>query len=158
MVGFGVTPRVAVGVSGDVGIYWPVTLAHLDGISLSLGGLWHPPAVGGVADGSGEIFSRLLATLAPCGHWSKLFLCGVSELGQIRIFRSAAIPPTTDRVYAAVGGRVGVEVPIGSRGGFRVSGEVLGTASPVNFSINDRPGWITPSISGGLGAGLYIKY
>ena len=85
-------------------------------------------------------------------------MCGVSELGQIRVFRSTAIPPTINRVYAAVGGRVGVEVPLDSFVGFRISGEVLGTANHVQFSINDRPGWITPNVSGGLGAGLYIYY
>ncbi len=161
VVGFGVAPRVAVGASGDIGIYWPVAISHLDGISLSLGGLWHPSVEGsatGSDAGTPESFSRLLVTLAPCGHWWKLFLCAVGEVGQIRGFDSAALPSSIARVYAAMGGRAGVEVPFAPHLGFRVSGEVLGTASPVNFSINDRPGWMTPSVSGDVGAGLYLYY
>ena len=161
VVGFGVAPRVAVGASGDIGIYWPVTVSRLDGISLSLGGLWHPSVEGSAAGsdaGTPESFSRLLVTLAPCAHWWKLFLCAVGEVGQIQGFDSAALPTTITRVYAAMGGRAGVEVPFAPHLGFRVSGEVLGTASPVNFSVNDRPGWMTPSVSGDVGAGLYLYY
>lgn len=161
MVGFGVAPRVAVGASGDIGIYWPVTVAHLDGISLSLGGLWHPSVEGsatGSDAGTPESFSRLLVTLAPCTHGWKLFLCAVGEVGQIQGFDSAALPSSVARVYAAMGGRAGVEVPFAPHLGFRVSGEVLGTASPVSFSVNDKPGWMTPSVSGNVGAGLYLSY
>lgn len=160
VVGFGVAPRAAVGASADVGILWPVTVFSLEGISLSLGGLWDPPAAGTTAEsaaGARASISRLLITLAPCGHAWKLFVCAVGELGQIRgVGEGVAVPAVETGAYAAVGGRAGVEVPFAPHLGFRVSGEVLGTVHAATFSIDKKPVWEAPRASGGFEAGLYL--
>jgi hypothetical protein len=58
--------------------------------------------------------------------------------------------------YVVTGGRLGVEVPFAPHLGFRGYGEVLGTVTPQAIPIDERPGWTTPLVSGGLGVGLYL--
>jgi hypothetical protein len=161
-VGFGAAPRPAAGVTADVGFRWKVDAAPLEGVSLTLGVRWDPPAaahVPGLRVGEGVGTSRLLATLAPCVHWWKLYGCAVGELGQLRgRGEGVALAPQFANVYSAVGGRLGVEVPFAPHLGFRISGEILGTVTPIEIPVSERPGWSTPTASGGFGAGLYLFF
>jgi hypothetical protein len=161
-LGFGTAPRVALGVSADVGIYWPLASLPFDGVSLTLEGRWDPPAAGhvpGLRDGEGVSTSRLLVTLAPCAHWWKLYGCAVGELGQLRGGGDGiALAVQHASVYSAMGPRLGVEVPFASHLGFRISGEILGTVKPIVLPVDKRPGWTTPEVSGGFGAGLYLFF
>jgi hypothetical protein len=161
-LGFGTAPRVALGLTADVGIYWPLTSLPFDGVSLSLGGRWDPPAAGqvpGLPDSDRVSTSRLLVTLAPCAHRWKLYGCAVGEVGQLRGGGDGlALPVQGGRVYVSAGARVGVEVPFAPHLGFRVSGEVLGTVQPIVIPVSQRPGWTTPSASGGLEAGLFLFF
>jgi hypothetical protein len=161
-LGFGTAPRVALGVSGDVGIYWPLVSLPFEGVSLTLGGRWDPPAAGqvpGLRESERVGTSRLLVTLAPCAHWWKLYGCALGELGQLRGGGDGvALVVQHAGVYSAVGGRLGVEVPFAPRLGFRISGEILGTVTPIEIPLAERPGWSTPTASGGFGAGLYLFF
>ena len=161
-LGFGTAPRVALGVSSDVGIYWPLASLPFEGVSLTLGGRWDPPAAGqvpGLRESERVGTSRLLATLAPCAHWWKLYGCAVGELGQLRgRGEGVALAPQFANVYSAVGGRLGVEVPFAPHLGFRISGEILGTVTPKVIRVDEQPGWTTPTASGGFGAGLYLFF
>ena len=161
-LGFGTAPRVALGLSADVGIYWPLTSLPFDGVSLTLGGRWDPPAAGhvpGLPDSDRVSTSRLLATLAPCAHWWKLYGCAVGELGQLRGGGDGIALATREAgIYSAAGGRLGVEVLFAPHLGFRVSGEILGTLTPIAIPIAERPGWMTPPASGGFGTGLFFFF
>jgi hypothetical protein len=159
-LGFGTAPRVALGVSADIGIYWPLASLPFDGVSLTLGGRWDPPAAGyvpGLREGERVSTSRLLVTLAPCAHWWKLYGCAVGELGQLRGGGDGiALAPQEAGIYSAAGGRLGVEVPFAPHLGFRVSGEILGTLTPIAIPIAERPGWATPHAEGDFEAGLIL--
>jgi hypothetical protein len=161
-LGFGTAPRVALGLTADVGIYWPLTSLPFDGVSLTLGGRWDPPAAGQVSgrpDSDRVSTSRLLVTVAPCAHWWKLYGCAVGELGQLRGGGDGIALPTQEAgIYSAAGGRVGVEVPFAPHLGFRVSGEVLGTLTPIAIPVSENPGWTTPHASGGVAAGLFCFF
>ena len=161
-LGFGTAPRVALGLSADVGIYSPLASLPFDGVSITLGGRWDPPAAGdvpGLRDGERVSTSRLLVTLAPCAHWWKLYGCAVGELGQLRGGGDGiALAVQHVGVYSAVGGRLGVEVPFAPHLRFRISGEILGTVTPIEIPVAKRPGWTTPTASGGFGAGLVFFF
>jgi hypothetical protein len=161
-VGFGIAPRPAVGVTADVGVHWKVDAAPLEGVSLTLGVRWDPPASGPpIAEfyGARIVSSRVLGTIAPCGHWGKLYGCALREVGQLRAHgEDLAISAEGSKRYAAIGGRIGVEVPFAPHLGFRGYGEVLGTVAPVAVPINELPGWTTPLASGSVGAGLYVFF
>ncbi len=160
-LGFGVAPRAAVGLSADVGVYWPLAALPLAGISINWGMHWDPPAAGDVAGsttGARVSISRAFATLNPCAHWWKLYGCPVFALGrhwgggENVALQAQEFTPN----YAAIGGRLGVEVPFAPHFGFRVFGELLGNLTSAAVLINERPGWTTPPTSGGVAAGLYF--
>jgi hypothetical protein len=162
-VAFGIAPRVAVGLSTDVGIHWKVDASPLEGLSLSLGVRWDPPAAGHVPGAPMDArvsTSRLLGTVVPCGHWWKLFGCAVGELGQLQggVDNTYPLSAMGTVFYAAAGGRAGIEVPFAPHVGFRGFGEILGTLTPRTFLVNERPAWTTPPVSGGFGAGIFVSF
>ena len=155
VVGFGIAPRTAVGLTTDVGVLWP--LPPFDGFSLTLGAIRDPPAGGDALSAGAKVSSSVLvATAAPCIHQWKLYGCGVVGVG----FIWGDASDSYDRahvagMYAPVGLRLGVEVPFASHLGLRVYGEFLTTIVPVDLELNGRPAWMTPPASGGVGVGLY---
>jgi hypothetical protein len=162
-VGFGIAPRVAVGLSADVGIHRKLDTSPLEGLSLSLGVRWDPPAAGHVPGAPMDArvsTSRLLGTVVPCGHWWKLFGCAVGELGQLQGGADNTYPLSAmgTAFYAAAGARAGIEVPFAPHIGFRGFGEILGTLTPLTVRVNERPAWTTPPASGGFGAGIYVFF
>ena len=165
-LGFGIAPRPAVGVTADVGLHWKVDAAPLEGVSLALGVRWDPPASAGAPPeeflgGARVVTSRVLGTIAPCGHWWKLYGCAVGQLGQLQYrFEDRIVYPLggSHDLYAAIGGRIGVEVPFAPHVGFRGFAEVLGTVTPVNVFFDDRVAWSTASSTESFGAGLYVFF
>jgi hypothetical protein len=150
-------------VTADVGFHWKVDAAPLEGVSLTLGVRWDPPAssppLGGFLGSARVVTSRVLGTVAPCGHWWKLYGCALGQVGSLGAHsEDLAYPGGLDYFYAAIGGRIGVEVPFATHLGFRVSGEVLGTLTPIIARISDMPVYKTSTSSGSVGAGLYVFF
>lgn len=162
VLAFGAAPRVAVGLAADAGILWPVAWGPVKGVSLAVGGRWDPPAAGHIPWAAADArisTSRLLATVAPCAHWWKLYGCALGELGQVAHHAEGiAVPGGHGDVFAAVGGRAGLEARFAPHLGVRGSGEVLGTLTPVTVLIDARPAWTTPRVSGGVGAALFVFF
>jgi hypothetical protein len=162
VVGFGIAPRTATGMSADVGIHWSLDAAPIDGFSISLGVRWDPPAADYVPESRPEGLlssTRLLGTVAPCAHWWKLFGCAVGELGQLKIAAIHGIITGPDRiVYATAGLRLGIEVPLVPHFGLRGFGDV--TATPTPLIVNSVHGtlWETPIVAGSVGAGVYFSF
>lgn len=161
-VGFGAAPRPAAGVTADVGFRWKVDAAPLEGVWLTLGVRWDPPASGPLLqefNGARIVSSRFVGTVAPCGSWWKIYGCALGELGRFNL-DAEGLPPGGggSHFYAAIGGRIGIEVPFAAHLGFRVSGEVLGTLTRVQLPINKRPAWTAPLASASVGAGLYVFF
>jgi hypothetical protein len=159
VVGFDAAPRAAVGLAADVGVYVPVAWLPVNMVSFAMGVRWDPPASGYVLGGVRVSTSRLLATASiPCAHVWKLYGCGVVGLGRLWGGAEGIALPVNEGggTYVVTGGRLGVEVPFAPHLGFRGYGEVLGTVTPQAIPIDERQGWTTPLVSGGLGVGLYL--
>lgn len=160
VIGFGVAPRVAIGVSADFGVYWPRALLPLGGVSINWGVSWYPPTTGdapGSTSGARARTSLLFATINPCVHWRRLYGCALLEVGQLEgASESLSLSVQQLTPYVATGGRLGVEAPFAPRLGFRVFGELLATLTSAKILINERPGWTMPSTSGGVGVELYL--
>ena len=158
----GVAPRYAVGLYADAGIYWPLTPFHVDGVSLSLGGRWDPPAGGYLPKGpeSARVStSRLLATLAPCVHGWVVYGCAVGQLGGLWArSEDVTIPAQGLFVYSAVGGRFGIDFPFTHHLGFRFSAELLRTLTSMVLPLDEHLGWKAPPTSGGFEAGLLLFF
>jgi hypothetical protein len=164
-VGFGIAPRAAVGVTADVGLHWKVDAAPLEGVSLTLAVRWDPPASSPALEGSfggvRVVSSRVLGTVAPCAHWWKLYGCAVGALGQLQHhYEDRTVYPVDGihDLHAAMGGRIGIQVPFAPHVGFRGFAEVLGTITPVVAYFNNRPAWSTASSTESFGAGLYVFF
>ncbi len=164
-LGFGVAPRVAVGLTADVGVHWTVDAGPLDGFSLSVGMRWDPPAsrhlpgYAPIAPDAQVTTSRLLVTGAPCVHLWKLFGCGLIELGNMH--ESADNIPVTAEgnvLLFGVGGRLGIEVPFAAHVGFRGFGEALGARKYDTIRIDGVPVYISPVPHASVGAGLYVFF
>ncbi|MFS8068147.1 MAG: hypothetical protein ACMG6S_17475, partial [Byssovorax sp.] len=164
-VGFGIAPRPAVGMTADVGVHWKVDAAPLEGVSLRLGVRWDPPArsppLPPFAGGARLVTSRVVGTVAPCGHWWKLYGCAVAELGQLQeAYEDRIVYPLgpDHSFYVAIGGRIGIEVPFAAHVGFRGFAEVLGTATNRDMFLSRRLVWSTPASTESFGAGLYVFF
>lgn len=158
VVGFGAAPRAAVGLTTDVGGYSPVAGLPFDLVSFAVGARWDPPAAGYVLGGVRVSASRVLATASPCAHVWKFYGCGVLGAGRFwGVAEDIALPMQGGSGnYVVTGGRLGVDLPFAPHLGFRGYGGVLANVTPQAIPIDERPGWITPPASGGLGVGLYL--
>jgi hypothetical protein len=161
-LGFGISTRPAVGVTGDVGIHWSFDDAAIDGFSLSLGARWDPPAAAhldGRPEGTRVVISRLLGTVTPCAHFWKLVGCLRFELGPQQYGAENEAISGNDRVvYAGVGGRLGVEVPLVPHLGMRVYGDVIAPLTTLRLESGNGTVWQTPLVSGTVGAGVYVSF
>jgi hypothetical protein len=165
-LGFGVAPRVAVGLTADAGIHYSVDAGPFDGFSLSLGLRWDPPASRSVPQFTAFFpdaqvtSSRLVGVGAPCVYVLKvIFACGLIEAGNLHLsVDNVSGPVEGDRQYFALGGRLGVEVPFASHVGFRGFGEALSALSYDTEYINRIPVYTSPQPHASVGAGLYVFF
>jgi hypothetical protein len=165
VLGFGVAPRAAVGLSADVGLRWRAPAwTRADGISVALGVRWDPSAgrdASNAMASTGVSTTRALGTIAPCLHWWVVSTCALVEAGRLwgsvdnettALHQAEAASP----FYMATGARLGVEIPFARHVGLRVSGDLLGTWTPVTIALDDHSAWTASRVVGGIEAGLYI--
>jgi hypothetical protein len=108
--------------------------------------------------------SSFVGLLTPCGRYSVFFGCAVAGVG-VQIDHDSnfgAVAPgyeTTGFVpLVQLGGRIGVEVPLGeSRFALRGWGEVLYSTPSVYFGYNDEFFADRPDVSAFFGLGLVVK-
>lgn len=103
--------------------------------------------------------SLLLASLLPCGHRSVFLGCAVFAAGSLQAEGGGVAFPTKDRAtYAAIGARLGVEVPV--TGVVFVTGyaSVLATITRLELAVAGREIWQTAPITLALGAGLGASF
>jgi hypothetical protein len=106
--------------------------------------------------------SQYVGLLTPCGRYSVFFGCGVAGVGvQVDHDSNYATPgsPTIFQPVVQLGGRVGVEVPLGeSRFALRGWGEVLYSTPKVTFGyINEGVYEDRPDVSAFFGLGLVAR-
>lgn len=161
-LGFGIAARPAAGLTADVGLHWTFDDAAINGFSLSLGARWDPPAgtqVAGRLEGTPLVISRLLGTVTPCAHVWLLVGCMRFELGPQQYGTDNEVAIRNSRVvYAGVGGRLGVEVPLVPHFGVQAYGDVIAPLTILRVDSRDGIMWQSPLVSGTVGAGVYVSF
>jgi hypothetical protein len=146
VVAVGAAPRVAGGfvVQGRV---------RRRRLSLALEGRLDLPAADEVR--GGEISSSLmLGSIVPCFHLGRFMGCGLLGVGALRgAGHSLTNAETVTLPYAALGARIGVELPLVSVVSVRVSADLLGTLSRISLreSGTGVAFWTSPPVSGAFG-------
>jgi hypothetical protein len=138
-VGFSVAPELWGGFG-----QWPVAtfgvgaaleLRHR-AFGVALEGRWDVPAAVDFPTGASASVERATGSLVPCGHFGVLALCGVVSLGDSWATGvDVSSPRTASAFYAAFGGRVGLDVPIGSRFRWSVVAQAAGIATPMHIQV-----------------------
>ena len=122
VIAFGTAPAPAFGASLEVDARWRSVSIGLEGRALASTSL--------EAAGGGTVSSSLLlASLVPCAHFGLARFCGLASLGALQGRGAGVAAPERDTTpFAALGGRVGVEVPLlHSRFSAGVHGDIAAT-------------------------------
>jgi hypothetical protein len=107
--------------------------------------------------------SQFVGLLTPCGRYSIFFGCAVAGAGvQIDADTDVELAPgqsaTQFGPLVQLGGRVGVEVPLGeTRFAIRGWGEILYSTPAVEYSYSDGSSAYRPDVSGFIGLGFVVK-
>ncbi len=99
----------------------------------------------------------LIAVLAPCFHLGRVFACALGEIGWQEAWSSGVdVSRPAGTAFAAVGARLGLELPLSSRFFFRAHADGLFDLNPASFQLDAQAVWgPAPVIAvvGGVGAG-----
>ncbi len=128
--------------------------------SLALGFRGDAPAASGAIGGGGRVESWLFsATAAPCAHVGVLLGCVVAALGSLEARGvEVSAPRMRSGLFAALGGRLGVELPLAGVWALRLRGDVLRNLYPTTFVLDQSAAWSSPSVIGDVGAGVVAHF
>ncbi len=144
----GTAPRAAFGVTLHGGV-------RRGALSIALEGRADLPAAKRTASGGTVSSALLLGTLAPCFHRSMIVGCALVSAGALAgSSEGVTRPAQVTTPFAALGARIGVEVPLVSELSARIHADLLGGLTRTTLELDGLPVWTTPPISGALGAGL----
>lgn len=101
---------------------------------------------------------RVTGAALPCVHWRWVFGCGAVELGALGGSSDADMPASDSAFITTLGGRVGVEIPLGRLLAFRAAVDGFGTVKPAVIRISGEPRWETPAGGALVGAGLMALF
>jgi hypothetical protein len=155
---FGAGVEMGVGATASpvfalaVGVRWPI-------VSVALEGRTDLPLTG-TGEGGAPIQTHVVAgAMLGCLHLRSLYAygCGELALGVQRggDARSPAGYPST--AYAAVGGRLGLEIPVTPRFAVHLAGDVLAALNPIAIRSNLHTIWQSSPV-GGLAQGGLVAY
>jgi hypothetical protein len=147
------SPRPAFGLTLDAGF-------RVSWFSLAVEGRWDPPASSDVGGTAELTTTRFMGALVPCGHYRWFLVCAVGEVGPLKgtITGEMVTTGTQTTLYAAVGGRVGAEIPVAPHLAVSLAADALGAAQRTVFRVDGHPRWNTPAFAGGVGAGLLASF
>jgi hypothetical protein len=139
-LGLGTAPTTAVGFVASLGV-------RRGSMSLTLEGRRDLPASIDLVPGPGTITTSIWAVgLAPCLHPNAAFFCAVGSLGALRGEGTGLVSSRAGAgLHAAVGARVGVEVPIFTGLFFRPQVDLLAALARAEVTVDGRSVWKTPS-------------
>jgi hypothetical protein len=152
LLAVGAAPSLSVGSALEVGV-------RRRAFSLSIEGRADAPA-SRRAEGGGAVRASLLAvSLIPCLRVGLVFGCGLGSLGSLRGAGSGVPRPRDDAsLFGAAGLRLGVEIPFAKALSFSFHGDLAATLTRTTLLLADRAAWITPPVSGVLGAGVVAHF
>lgn len=127
--------------------------------SLSFEGRADAPAATTLGSGAEIRAMFLLASAVPCLHLGPTSFCGLGTVGMVRASSRHVTWPSSDTgSYTALGGRIGVELPVGQAWAVRIHADALTPRPKVHVQIRQGDSWDTPTWAGLLGAGLVVYY
>ena len=152
-VAIGRTAGVALGGRGGVGLHYR---------RLSLAGEARgeaaPDAVKLSAFDS-VYWSVFSGALVACGHKGLFELCGVGALGSLQAkARDVARPSLKGTLFASLGARVGVALPLTADVALRGSVELGIPLVRTTFFIDGQPAWTAPAVNGTFGIGAEARF
>lgn len=155
-VALGMVPGPSAALSAQAGVRWPL-------FSIAAEGRVDLPA--GVDAQQGiQVRSMLVAgSLVPCGHiplpldrWN-VAACGVVTVGALRAARGD-VAVSGAGLYAGMGARASLEIPVGGPVALRLSAELLGSIKPATIQIQDQTVMTTGPVTAGLGGGVVADF
>ncbi len=113
------------------------------------------PSSGGTAL-AGRVSTWLVAgTLAPCIHAWLFFGCALGEFGVLHgAGVGVRVPRSGLDAFAAVGPRLGIEVPLIGPLLVRIRGDMLLNLQRATVNLDGQPAWIASPVAAVFGAGI----
>ncbi len=149
LLSFGTAPSTAAGGSVFVGLRLPSFSSALE---------MRLDAPASTTLRAGSITSWLYAgSLVPCAHYRFGSLCAVGMLGSLQGTGEARMSMSRSTLFAAVGGRVGLEWGFTEALAFRAHADLLRNLAPTTLTI-DSSEWTASSITFFTGAGLFVRF
>jgi hypothetical protein len=149
----GISPNVAAGGAVAVAVRSdPVSVALEGRVDDAVAPASPSPA------SSAAVTSWLYAgSVVPCLHVATVGVCGVALAGSLQASSSHVVSSRSDAAfYAAVGGRLGMELPLSRTFALRLHADLLVDVRPAEFRV-DQIVWTTPPFAG-AGAGLLARF
>jgi hypothetical protein len=148
----GIGPAPAFGLAASAGLQTEL-------VSFGVEARAYAPSSTGAPDG-GRVQTYLLAAgLVPCVHLRPLFACVLGSVGVLHVTGlDVRVPRSDSTVFAAVGPRFGVEVPLTGGLTARAYGELLANLQRTTVVMDGASPWSAPSVAGTLGAGLLLRF
>jgi hypothetical protein len=94
-------------------------------------------------------------SVVPCGRLAIVRACGLATLGRFE-GSASGLPSSHSQgaLYAAVGARAGVELPLGSGVALFADVDALGDLARATLRVGPVDAWRASAVSGALGAGV----
>jgi hypothetical protein len=145
---FASAPAPALGAEAEA-------VASYRNVSLGLGIRADAPASVAVSAGGNVSTWLAAATVAPCLRWSfGVSACGLAAAGWFAAEGQVASPNRDGEVFAAAGGRLGFDAPLGRRLVFVSHVDALAALTRFDVKVSDVSVFRVPPVSVAVGAGL----
>jgi hypothetical protein len=103
--------------------------------------------------------SLLMGALVPCASRGVLEGCALFAAGKLRASaRGLQMPQQVTAPFAAVGARVGLELPLGSILSAGAHADVLAPITETVLRVSGQPVWTSPAISAAFGATIGARF
>jgi hypothetical protein len=103
--------------------------------------------------------SLLMGALVPCASRGLLEGCALFAAGELRASaRGLQMPQQVTAPFAAVGARVGLELPLGSVLSAGAHADVLAPITETVLRVSGQPVWTSPAISAAFGATIGARF
>ena len=113
----------------------------------------------GASSQEGGVSTWLVAGgLVPCFHLGPAFGCAVGELGFLRgTGVDVSLPKSGYDLFAALGPRLGIEIPLGRTLALRLRADALVDLARAVVTLDTLPAWRASLFTGTLGAGFAVR-
>ena len=149
---WGAAPALALGVLARLELRW-------HSLSLGVEGRYEPPVSAITLGNAGVKTSLILAEVVPCFRYRLAMACGIAAFGGLRGEGIEIAHSQTDATfYAALGGRLGLEIHLIRWFWLTAHADLLGPLVHTTLQIDGRTAWETPTVSGALGLQVKARF